>query len=496
MPDRVVKTTLIIDDHGSVKVVKGIGDESVRTEKKLSQLDKGVQKLGRSFGGLKSVIGYGLGALGVGGLAFGLADIAKKTGEVATETEKFHTITGLGATSSLYYTQALKARGLSGEAVSKAFGFLAKNIKSAELQESKYALTMGKATAKGKVSTAVMGRQAAALKELGINLSQFNKLTEQQKLEQITKKFEALAPGIRKTRLERELFGRGGNQLSTVLEKNNLGLSHQIDLVKKFFPTIKGGANAMKELLEKQAESKMAWEGLEFTIGQKLIPVMTAAMGFFSKVVLEVEKGQGVWGELRHTFEGIASAGASVFGFIKNVAQALGVKLPTGTLGAVLLAAFGAKHIPGVKTGGKAASKSGKVLKGAVKYGIEHPYAIPLVAALGGGAYAGTKLSEATPEGLFPNAERPLFGPGETTSRRFPRSNPQGRPAAGAGETARESALVSKLIESLKPTNDKAEIHLHLDSVKVAEAVIHSTRARRILAEATAIYAQGLTARK
>ncbi len=135
MPDRVVKTTLIIDDRGAVKVVKGVGDESVRTEKKLGQLDKGVKKLGASFHGLRGAIGFGLGALGVSGAAYGLKAVVDNTKEALAQTEKFSAISGTSAQQSLYLNAALKARGINSEAAGKAFAFMASNIKTAERQE-------------------------------------------------------------------------------------------------------------------------------------------------------------------------------------------------------------------------------------------------------------------------------------------------------------------------------------------------------------------------
>lgn len=509
MPDRVVKTTLVIDEHGAVKAVHSVGDESSRTEHKLGSLDKSVKGLGKSFGGLKSMIGAGLGALGVGGLAFGLEDVASKTNEIALATEKFHTQTGLSATSSLYYDKALKARGLSSEAVGKAFGFLSKNVRSAELQEQSFANTQLKAAAKGKISTSVLGRQAAAFKELGINLTAFNKLSEQQKLEQVTKKFEALPAGMKKTRLERELFGRGGNELSIVLEKGNLGLTHQIELVKKYFPTVKGGANAMNELIEKQTESKLAWEGLEFTLGQKLIPVMTEVMAWFSKTALEVEKGEGAWGSLRRDLEGVYNAGKGVVGFFENLGKAFNIKVGSGGLGAALATFAGvkiaAKVAKPVKPVAKVATKAGKYL-------VEHPYLAPAAIPAGAAAAYGYDVYRSRDElaahakgalNMFkggPSSQREIeesFLGGKPGTRYGPGGVPRagGHAAAGA-ETPGEAALVARLIASLTPTNDKAEIHLHLDSIKVAEAVIHNPRARRVIAEATAIYAQGMTARK
>jgi hypothetical protein len=489
-PERQVKVTLVIDEKGAVKAMRSAGEESGRTEGKLSKLDKSVHKLGGSFGGLKSMIGMGLGALGVGGLAFGLSSVANKTKEIATETEKFHAITGIGASSSLAYSQALKARGLSGETVTKAFGFLAKNMKSAELQETKYALSQGTAAAKGKASTAVLGRQAQALKELGINLAGFNQLTEQQKLEKITKSFEALAPGMKKTRLERELFGRGGNQLSTVLEHNNLGLSHQIDLVKKFFPTIKGGANAMNELLEKQAESKMAWEGLEFTLGQKLIPVMTDVMGWFSKVTLEVEHGKGAWGQLGSAISGVVGFLKGIWtGFESIVGPAKAVEIVVGGLVAAMVvskvAAFGAAfgplglEIAGIAAGIYGAKKALEALgitkraESLIDTMVKHPQVI-----------TASSLKELPSKQL---SELQHMARVDPEKKRYPKElfKSPSQIAADAQHEAGASASAMAKVE--RQYNNPAPQHLvaevHMDSVKVAEALFKNPRAVRLSGE-------------
>jgi hypothetical protein len=506
MADRRVTIKLVIDDAGSVKAVKTVGEESSRTERKLKGLEGGVKKLGGSFGGLKGMLA---GGIGLGGIAFGLESVVSKTREVATETEKFSSVTGIGAASSLAYTQALKARGLSGEAVTKAFGFLAKNMKSAELQETKYALTTGRAAAKGKESTAVLGRQAAAFKELGINLAGFNSESEQGKLETITKSFEAMAPGMQKTRLERELFGKGGNALSPVLEKNNLGLTHQIELVKKFYPTLQGGSKGLKEVNEKSAESKMAFEGFEFTLGQKVMPVMTKLMGTFSEVIVEVEKGKGPFGELEHTFEGIGKFGAGVVGTIKEIAGAMGVKLPMGTLGAVMAAA----GLHSIKHPVKATKTVAGVTKKAIKYGEEHPeraLALGVPLALGVGGYdVGKTMMGGNPFGQSATKE-PHYSAGERAEKARNIATLEREAHPGAAEK-KQWALEAAQYGHPTPPAPRAAPHqgggaippLELKitgdgaiSSAIADSFLKDTRNMRLIAEAVAIHAQKMVARK
>ena len=222
--DRRVKVTLVIDETGAVRSLKATGDESEHAEHKIGNLDKSVKGLGSSFSGLKGMIAGGLGALGAGGLVFGLADIANKTKEIAEETEKFSSISGIGATASLRYTAALKARGISGEAAGNAFKFLAKNVQTAERQEHTYGLARAKSVTAGKVMTTQLGVQAEAFQRLGINLGQFNSLSEEDKLSLVVARFSKMKDGAEKTRLAVQLFGRGATALIPVLKGGALWL--------------------------------------------------------------------------------------------------------------------------------------------------------------------------------------------------------------------------------------------------------------------------------
>jgi hypothetical protein len=329
---RNVEWRLVVDESGAIKKMEMVGKEAEKTDKTFQKTKKstkdfegGIRSLGSAFGGLKGMVGMGLGALGAGGLAFGLKDIIGKTNEIATETEKFHSISGMGANTSLHYVAALKARGISAEAGGKAFGFLAKNLETAERQQYTFAVAQDKAAAKGKQTTSLLGVQATAFQKLGINLGSFNRLSEEAKFDLITKKFEAMAPGAKKTDLALRLFGRGGKDLLPVLENNNLALTKQMTLAERFFPTLKGGSKTLDELREKQAESKMAWEGLEFTLGTTLAPVLSQVMGDFSSLIAEVEKGQGAWGTAGKLIGGVAHDLEGVVRWGKEAEKFLGI---------------------------------------------------------------------------------------------------------------------------------------------------------------------------
>jgi hypothetical protein len=283
--------------------VKKADDEAGKASKGWALFSHNVKKAGdeskKTHSLLKGLIGAGAGLVGGYVGLSGLKDVLNTTSSLAEETHKFHSITGMGASSSLDYVAALKARGIGAQAGGNAFKFLAKNIQAAERQEHTFGVGQAKAAAKGKQFTTLLGVQAGAFKTLGLNVSEFGRLKPEKQFEVITSKFEDMTNGAEKSRLAVQLFGRGGTALLPVLEKGTLGLKHQYEMAKKFFPTLKGeGVKGLEELQEKQAESKMAWEGIEFTLGQKLVPAVTAVMGWFSKLTIEVREGKGWWGHL------------------------------------------------------------------------------------------------------------------------------------------------------------------------------------------------------
>jgi hypothetical protein len=79
----LVKVQLVIDEHGAVRAVKGVGEESKRTEGHLGRLGKQAEKTGKAFGGLKGMIAGGIGAIGLGGLAFGLRTCLNTPGRLS-----------------------------------------------------------------------------------------------------------------------------------------------------------------------------------------------------------------------------------------------------------------------------------------------------------------------------------------------------------------------------------------------------------------------------
>jgi hypothetical protein len=345
MAENQVKVTLIVDEKGAVRALRTAGEQSEHAEGKFKKLEGGVKGLGKSFGGLKSIIGYGLATAGFAGVTAGLASVVSTTKSALDQTEKFSAISGIGAQQSLLYTSALKARGIDAEAAGKSFAFLESNLKAAEKQEHKFGMAQGKATAKGKVATAELGKQAAAFKVLfgAQGVGALAGLTGEQKLAKVVKAFEHLPPAIKKTgqqaALMKEVFGKGGLSLATVLEGGATGLTHFTEVAKRFMPEIKGGAKGIEEWQTKNSEFHMGLEGLELSLGMKLIPVLMKVETWFTKVSLEVKDGTGTWGKLGRAVSGVIGFLKGIWlGFEKIVGPANAVKLAVaGIVGAMAI---------------------------------------------------------------------------------------------------------------------------------------------------------------
>ena len=489
---RTVRVTLAIDSHGAVSTLRSTGSQSEHTEGKLKHLDKQVKGLGKSFGGLKTMIGAGLGALGVGGAAYGIKDVVSGMQEMAATTEHFRAVSGIGEQQSLYITAAMKARGVNAETGGKAFGFLTKNLQTAQRQWYAYSTAQQKAGEKGKVYTGLLGVQAKAFKELGLNLAQLGHMSGEQKLQAVVKAFENMPPALRKAgeagRLMKQVFGRGGEGLATLLQGGALGWTSMTKAAKEFFPTLKTGS--LEELKVQTAYSSMAFEGLKFTLGQQLIPVLLEVDKWFVKTIKEIEAGHGTWGKVGRDISAVAGFAVELWkGFEYLVGPTKAVELAIGGLLTMMVVGKVAGFVSALAGMGPALA-------------LIAPELIPLGLAIAG-IYEGYKHIQEINEFLHPtvhvwkNAKgvsEPYHGQKQATPG-FSRienlalirggahggsKGPMGKPEGPMGKQAAAEALDRMAAQ--------AKIDLHIDGKHFAETVVRNPWAKRLLAEATAHY--------
>ena len=507
---RQVKVTLVIDSSGAVHAMRTVGDESGKTESKFQHLDKGVLELGKSFGGLKTMIGAGLGALGLGGVAYGIKDVVSGMQEMAATTEHFHAVSGIGAQQSLYITAAMKARGVNAETGAKAFGFLTKNLQTAERQWHTYGTTQLKALEKGKMATGLLGVQATAFRELGLNVGALSRMTGEQKLQTVVQAFENMPLVLRKAgeagRLMKQIFGRGGEGLATVLSGGALGLTAMTKAAKEFFPTLKTGS--VEEMKVQTARSNLAFEGLKFTLGQQLLPVLLAVDKWFIQTIRDIKDGHGTWGRLYNDARGVIETlgglknvligVGAVWGIEKVLAFGSALKGLTiiSTITGLLKVITGGDLLLTMQVGFLDAAAGASALLGVL---------VPL-AATAALVYGAVKLLDK----VLPAGDRPenLLGgnqPGENmregnplTPRRYRGVGRTGG-AVRAHEAEIETAGTSSVqilhaIEAIAKEEHTTHVDLHVDAAKVAEALVRNPHSNRKISEGVAHYTSKMAA--
>lgn len=506
MSDDVV-WKLVVDDEGSIKKIEEVGkagkktDEDLDKTKKTSDGLKGkLKELGGAFGGLKSMIGMASGALGLFGAGYGIENIISTTKQLAEETEKFHAVTGMSANSSLDYVAALKARGIGTEAVVRGYKALSKSVQTAERSEYTFATAQEKAHAQGKLYTGLLSVQTGAFQKLRVSLTALKSMSPEKQFQTITEKLEGMKAGMQKTQIASTIFGKGATALLPVLEKGPLSLNHYRAEAEKFFPTLKGGTNVINEMNAASAESKLAWEGMEFTLGTAVMPALVKVEQGFAGVIGEIENGKGAWGGLESDLKGIATAGKDVVGWLVKMGKAFDIPVGAGGLGAALMAFAG---IHALKHPIKSVTTTAKLARGGFNYVKAHPYAAP--AALGFGAGAAIPFLSA--KGLGAGAEaltgKPL-APGTAELERAaltgttkaltnagvplnPRLGGHAAPQTAAGEHLRELIAIRNAILELRDHGQSGQQiigEMHMDSTKVGEVMALNPKAMRFLAEA------------
>lgn len=544
---RTVEWKLVVDEEGSIKKMEMVGKEAEKVDKhfdetkhKASSLKESLKGLAGEFGGLKSIAGMALGAVGFGGAAFGLENVLSTTSSLAEETDKFQKTTGMGAQSSLDYVAALKARGIGAEAVTRAYKGLGKSVESAERQQYSYSVGAEKAHQTGRIYTSQLGSQAEAFQRLGVSTAQLKSLSPEKQFELITGKLEHMKGGLEKTNLATLLFGKGGMALLPVLEQGSLSLNKYYLMAKRFFPTLKGGAHTMEELQEKQAESKMAWEGLEFTLGMKLAPALSSVMGWFSKLIAELEHGHGVWGTVGKDTSMVAKDVKEVAVWIDKTHEVLYPLL--GTLG-LLGAAWGVEKVIGFYEAVKKLTLL-QMLASTVKgFGV----AVGLLPAEEEAATVATAGMDAAFVALLPEvlavaaavgeftlkAPKSLGGEGGTYAEEAAKLLPFGPTTQAAGPSSKKeerslrdvyksdlehhryatpkirAEMERQVYGHAKPLPHVAQplhhpdsghhehaAHIHIDGVKVGEVVSRNARAMRHIAEGVERAVLQRTARK
>jgi hypothetical protein len=116
------------------------------------------------------------------------------------------------------------------------------------------------------------------------------------------RRVQAMGPGAERTALSMKLFGRGWQTIVPLLRDGSGELKKQLALADKYGATFGGKSiKGLNDFIQAQRESKIAMMGLQITLGTTLIPVLTKALGVFSKFVYQMRTGKGAGGQFAHT---------------------------------------------------------------------------------------------------------------------------------------------------------------------------------------------------
>jgi hypothetical protein len=288
---------------------------------------------------LKAAAGIGAGYLGVSTLT----GIVSKTGEAAEETHAFSAKTGLSAQKSLDMVAALKALGINQTAISVGYKTIAKNEETAIKQNAAHALGLAKAVAVGKTFTGMLGTQADAFSRLNINVETFHKLPLDKQVSIVTERLSGMKNQQEKVYLATTLMGKGALALMPALNNSNLGLKAMEKTAEELFPKLgKDGPAALEKVRVEQVKSKLSWEGLQLTIGMKVVPALTKGYAAVSELTKSVIAGHGPWGTIEKTIGGMVGVLTPVVTWLGKSRTA--VKVLTIALG-LLGVAWGVEKI-------------------------------------------------------------------------------------------------------------------------------------------------------
>jgi hypothetical protein len=267
------------------KGVSGIGTAAGRAEAKSRRFGRTQLGVSKSMGKVRgSVFGAAKGVLALGAAYVGASGIKSSvdtTEELARTTISLHKNLGLSVEKASEWAAVARSRDIDTKALNMSFGTLSKNIEGASKAGSTQAqifdkLGVSQKTVASGDFNAVLGETADRLKAMG--------------------------PGAKRTALTMKLFGRGWQTVVPLLRDGSSEMNQQLALARKYGATFHGHTiKSLNEFIQAQRESKIATMGLQIAVGTTLIPVLTKALGVFSRFVHQMRTGKGAGGQFAKT---------------------------------------------------------------------------------------------------------------------------------------------------------------------------------------------------
>lgn len=271
--------------------VTGVGSAAERAGRKSRVLGKGAGfARGKMLGLGKAVIGAGA--------AFasfeGIKTAVEQTDLLAQTTLRLTKNTAFDVQTASEWAAVAKVRGIDASRLGMTLAKLSKTVEG------------GKSGQKTSVQLwKDLGVSHSDLLHSGKDMPGF--------IGKIADRFKALGPGTKRTAIAQALFGRSWQTLIPILRDGSGELDKQLGMAKKYGAALgEGGLKTTEDFIKKQREAQFAILGFQVTLGTTVIPVLTKALGWFTKLTLGFRHGTGEGGKLRDQLERIWKAAKPV----------------------------------------------------------------------------------------------------------------------------------------------------------------------------------------
>lgn len=261
------------------------GEKVERGSRRLSLFSRTAQ---HSRGPLSSLTRSVLGFTGAFAAISALKSSVNTTEDLGRSALSLARNLGLSDEAAVRWAGTAKLRGIDTAALGKTGAFLGKQMIAA-------------ANGSDKAN--------AAFEAFGVTQETIKKGDFTQALLEMADGYAAMPNGVRKTALAQQLLSRGAATLTPLLSSGSKGLSEQLGLMDKYSVTaLAAGQGGLKDFIAKQRESQAATLGFQVAVGTNLLPILTTLMGFLPSLSQAIKEGDGAFGILKTTIEGVVGA--------------------------------------------------------------------------------------------------------------------------------------------------------------------------------------------
>src|SRR5215471_2284 len=294
---------IILRLAGTRQFVQGADQAS----KAIGGVGSAAEKSGKQAGvSWKSIAKWG----GVAGAAYGaqrfLRGAVDTTEQLGQSTLALNRTTGMSIKQSSEWAATLQTRGVATTQSQRGLVTLSKQMTTSMAGTAKYGQKIaqlnqeykqvqehgGKGTVKAlasiqkKIDAARLSAAGSVdiWKKLHVSMKDVASGNTEKVLEQVSDAFSKMKNPAERAALAQKLFGRAGVQLAPLLFKGSKAIKEQLGLAGKYVDFNAKNAKQVQQDIKDQRELKLAYMGVQVSLGKALLPILLA----FSKLLLQV----------------------------------------------------------------------------------------------------------------------------------------------------------------------------------------------------------------